>query len=147
MSEYGVPNAGPSTLSHSVPIRTLEQGTCRFQAITSYSSQMQLYRPEYGSGGGQLNSCHDGTISRPLSIEENTYRAMILDFSMLADGVNSTLNRIQADVPSYTHLDFTKCIAALCKRYERKVVRRQHASIRKFMNSFGQPARQIESNG
>ena len=78
----------------------------------------------HNMAAGQLGSYCDGSISRPLQVEENKYRAMILDFSMDDQEVNATLSGLQPNLPLATRVEFIKCIAALCAKYKHEVSRK-----------------------
>ena len=47
---------------------------------------------------GQLGSYYNGSMSRPLQMQENKYREMILDFSMEDHEVDATLTGLQPNV-------------------------------------------------
>ena len=70
---------------------------------------------------GTLGCYYDGSISRPLQLEENKYREMILDCSMEDQEVDAILTGLQPNMPFTTRVEFIKCIAALCAKYKREV--------------------------
>ena len=73
---------------------------------------------------GTLGCYYDGSISRPLQLEENKYREMILDCSMEDQEVDAILTGLQPDMPFTTRIEFIKCIAALCAKYKHEVRRK-----------------------
>ena len=73
---------------------------------------------------GRLGRYYDGSISRPLQLEENKYREMILDFSMEDQEVDAVLAGLQPNLPFTTRVEFIKCLAALCARYSHEVSRK-----------------------
>ena len=73
---------------------------------------------------GRLGRYYDGSISRPLQLEENKYREMILDVSMEDQEVHAILAGLQPNLPFTTRVEFIKCIAALCARYSHEVSRK-----------------------
>ena len=73
---------------------------------------------------GQLGSYYNGSMSRPLQMQENKYREMILDFSMEDHEVDATLTGLQPNVPFADRAEFIKCIAALCAKYKHEVSRK-----------------------
>ena len=66
---------------------------------------------------------YDGDMSRPLNAAESKYREMIWSQSMHVTEADKLL-RIDAEKPFYDRLEFIKCIAALCKRFDHEVIRK-----------------------
>ena len=73
---------------------------------------------------GTLGCYYDGSISRPLQLEENKYREMILDCSMEDQEVDAILTGLQPNMPFTTRVEFIKCVAALCAKYKHEVSRK-----------------------
>ena len=63
-------------------------------------------------------------MSRPLNKQESKYRDMILNFSMPSAEAGVIFDELVDHLPFYDRLEFIKCLAALCVRYEGEVRRK-----------------------
>ena len=88
----------------------------------------------HNMAAGQLGSYYDGSISRPLQVEENKYRTMILDYSMDDQEVNAALSGLQPNLPFAAPVEFIKCIAAWCAKYQHEVSRKAAGPNKEIYN-------------
>ena len=70
------------------------------------------------------HNVYDGNMARPLTVEENDCRSVILNFAMSHSEVSEILDNLQEDAPFRHRLEFIKAVAALCCRYKSEVVRK-----------------------